>query len=373
MVEKIIEFTRTRDYIFIKELGEGACGKTVLLHDDIIDSDFVCKKYQPFDEEQKQTLFSNFVQEVKLLNQLHHNNVVRIFNYYLYPDMHAGFIIMEHVNGTDIEDYIKSQPEKINEIFIQVIDGFCHLEKNNILHRDIRTSNIMVTDDGDVKIIDLGFGKKIEQPDDFDKSIKLNSWCESPEEFKFDRYEFTTEVYFIGKLFENIIRENEIESFIYTSVLEKMCLKSDHVRIKSFFDIEKEINSNKFFEIDFDEKEKQCYREFADKLQSCIVKIESGTKYIDDIDQIQKKIENVYSNVSLEYYVPHVPHLVVCFMNGTFTYREQSDFPVDILRIFLQLFQSISPEKKRIIIANLNTRFDSITRYNLIKDDDIPF
>ena len=47
MEEKIVEFLRKRDYRLIKELGQGASGKTVLLHDDVINEFFVCKKYLP--------------------------------------------------------------------------------------------------------------------------------------------------------------------------------------------------------------------------------------------------------------------------------------------------------------------------------------
>ena len=83
MEEKIIEFIRIRDYKLLKELGQGACGKTVLLHDDFIDENFVCKKYCPFSEDHRQELFTNFIREIKLLHQVYHENVVRVFNYYL--------------------------------------------------------------------------------------------------------------------------------------------------------------------------------------------------------------------------------------------------------------------------------------------------
>ncbi|MDY6845109.1 MAG: protein kinase, partial [Thermodesulfobacteriota bacterium] len=146
MTENIIEFVRKKDLVFEKELGRGACGRTVILYDDIIDERFVCKKYAPVYEELKEQLkeqlFENFIREIKLLHLLNHVNIVRVFNYYIYPDQYAGYILMEYVKGTDIEEYLSKHPENINGIFIQVIDGFTHLEKNSILHRDIRPLNI---------------------------------------------------------------------------------------------------------------------------------------------------------------------------------------------------------------------------------------
>jgi len=81
----IVTFLRKRDYRFVRELGQGACGKTVLLYDEQIDEHLVCKKYAPYSEDSRQELFSGFVREVKLLHKILHHNVVRVFNYYLYP------------------------------------------------------------------------------------------------------------------------------------------------------------------------------------------------------------------------------------------------------------------------------------------------
>src|SRR5437773_5451144 len=62
---EIVHFLRKRDYRLIRELGQGACGKTVLLHDDLIDEAFVCKKYVPYAESERQKLFESFVREIK--------------------------------------------------------------------------------------------------------------------------------------------------------------------------------------------------------------------------------------------------------------------------------------------------------------------
>lgn len=183
MPDRIVEFVRKKDLIFVKELGQGACGKTVVLYDEVIGESFVCKKYAPIHEPLKRELFDNFVREIKLLHVLNHPNVVRVFNYYLYPDKLAGYILMELVRGTDIEEYLNTNPEQANQVFLQTVDGFNHLEKHGILHRDIRPQNILVSDDGLIKIIDFGFGKRIVTKHDFGKSITLNWWCEPPLEF----------------------------------------------------------------------------------------------------------------------------------------------------------------------------------------------
>jgi len=322
MQEKLIEFIRKRDYKLVKELGQGACGKTVLLHDDVINEHFVCKKYSPFCESDRQELFSNFIREIKLLHRVHHHNVVRVFNYYLYPDQFSGYILMEFVDGSDFDDYLEQTPEKTNEVFLQAISGFRYLEANNILHRDIRPQNLMVSSDGVLKIIDLGFGKRVEYPEDFDKSISLNWWCEPPEEFANSLYDFRTEVYFIGKLFEKIIQEQGIEHFKYKSILSNMCLRNPNLRIQSFFDINKEIHNNKFFQINLNEEEMAYYREFAQYLQKHITKIGSGAKYVDDFDKVQAQLEDAYRSFMLEDVSPDAALITRCFLNGPFYYKK---------------------------------------------------
>lgn len=376
MSDNVIEFVRKRNYILVRELGQGACGKTVLLRDDVIDELFVCKKYAPYYEEYKQELFENFLREIRLLHGVYHQNVVRVFNYHLYPDKLTGYILMEYVDGSDLDEYVVKNPSSLADIFNQTIKGFCHLESRNILHRDIRPMNLMVTNDGTVKIIDLGFGKKVEVVDDFDKSISLNWWCEPPNEFLEKKYNFATEVYFVGKLFEKVIQDLSIEDFQYRSVLRKMCQVEPKNRFISFLDVEREILSNKLFEIEFLGQELNSYRAFANAVTEHVTKIENGTKYADDHEKLVSKLESVYRNFMLEDEAPDCAPVLRCFLNGGFNYYK-SGFEVACIKNFISLMKSSNDEKRRIILANLESRFDSIERYKHHNfsdfDDDIPF
>lgn len=374
MEKNIIEFIRKKDFEFVKELGQGACGKTVLLHDDIIDENFVCKKYSPLFDQDKESLFWKFVQEIKLLHLVYHLNVVRVFSYYIYPEHHAGYILMEFIDGYDIEDYLSKYPENINEIFLQTIEGFKHLESNNILHRDIRPQNILVREDGTVKIIDFGFGKQVFFEADFDKSISLNWWCVPPDEFSDHVYDFRTEIYFIGKLFEKLITEKGIEQFQYKDALNQMCHKNPNNRTQTFFDVNKEIQKNKFYEIDFEYDELQSYRAFSDHLFQSISKVEHGTKYFDNIGKLQSQIEALYKKCMLEESLPDNTTLIRFFINGSYYYNKKFNFPIYVIKNFINLLRSCSIEKKNIILSNIHTKLDAIPGYEeTVPDYDIPF
>jgi eukaryotic-like serine/threonine-protein kinase len=371
----MLEFLRKKDYELKEELGQGACGQTVLLYDSQIDEYFVCKKYSPFSDDYREELFKNFIEEIKILHKLYHKNVVRVFNYYLYPEHFSGYILMEYIIGSDIEAYLKQYPENINEVFIQTINGFTYLEETNILHRDIRPYNILITTDNIVKIIDFGFGKKIDTSHDFDKSISLNWWCEPPLEFDEKKYNFSTEVYFIGKLFEKIISEYDIEIFNYRSVLNSMCKKDMAERTSSFSEVNKIILNNQFSEIEFEDIEVEYYRNFSDSLFNLISKIDNGTKYINDIQKIEKNLEDIYRNSMLEIYIPKPERVVECFLSGVFYYHKRNDFEVNELKNFINILRACSIEKKKIILSNIQTKLDSITRYTKEEpdEDDLPF
>ncbi|QDU14547.1 Serine/threonine-protein kinase PrkC [Gimesia maris] len=371
--KQLVTFLRKRDYILVSELGRGACGQTVLLHDDLINEYFICKKYCPQTESRRKEYFDNFVREIKLLHQLHHPNVVRVFNYYLYPDQFAGYILMEYIDGFEIDKYVAENPEKINDVFRQTLSGFEHLEQAKILHRDVRLRNLMVTSEGVVKVIDLGFGKQIENSEDFNKSVSLNWWCETPDEFNSSQYDFSTDVYFVGKLFEKLIRDNNISHFNYSEALRKMCSTSTFMRTQSFGAVLQEIRNDQFDEIEFSDSDIQIYRNFANELSAHIPKIENGAKYIDDLSKIERRLYNAYQNFMLERYVPDCSVVINCFIDGVY-YLKRTGFSVSAVKEFLSLIQSCTNERGQLILANLHTRLDSIARYDNTWDaDDVPF
>jgi serine/threonine protein kinase len=372
--QDVVEFVRKKDYLLIKELGQGACGRTVLLRDEAIEEEFVCKKYSPLISAMKEELFKNFVQEIKLLFLLNHPNIVRVFNYYLYPERHTGYILMEHVEGLEIDDYLAMRPEELDKVFLQTIEGFSYLEQRQILHRDIRTQNLMVSSDGNVKIIDFGFGKRIGSEVDFDKSISLNWWCELPQEFSQGLYDFGTEVYFVGQMFAKIIQDKQITDFSHANVLERMVLRDPRNRTSSFSTVQHELSQQEFLQVQFSEAETDAYRSFSSQLVAALTKLESSTKYISDAREVLAKLEDAFKNSMLNEYLTKPGIAANCFLSGTYYYRQNRTIEVEALGKFLHVFRAATTAKRNILLRNLHTRLDAIDRYEAASfDDDIPF
>ena len=297
-----------------------------------------------------------------------------MFNYYLYPNQKTGYILMDYIKGNTIADFIKDNPDRINDIFIQIINGFKYLEENGILHRDIRPENILVTETGIVKIIDFGFGKQILFNENYDKSISLNWRYSIPEEFSEQIYDQATEVYFIGKLIEEIIEDNKIENFGYPRVLKNMILKNKEKRAPTFLSISRDVINQEGNLLEFNESDKLVYKNFATSLDSIINKIRDDSHYISDIDKIIKSLEDILQVSSLEDYIQTPSLISRAFMKGEYYVIKNSEFLVLHLKYFIELLRRSSTERRKVILNNLWQRFDKKLRYSSNPvSDDLPF
>ena len=151
-----------------------------------------------------------------------------------------------------------------------------------------------------------------------------------------------------------------------------MCNHDPDGRIQAFSEIDREMQQSRFFEIGFTDAEMAVYRSFADKMESHVTKVERDAKYQDDMDRAQTALENVYRTFMLEETVPESSAVLKCFVHGAYYYKKKG-FPVAVVRDFVHLLKSSSPEQKRVILLNLHTRLNSIVRYKEPELDDCPF
>lgn len=387
----ILPFVRKKDYLFKKWLTPGGTGDTVLIYDESINEYFVCKKFAPKQREYTDELFSNFVQEVIILYKVFHKNIVRIYNHFLYINQKSGYIIMEYIDGEDIDKYLKANPDKINEVFLQVVDGFLHLEQIEVLHRDIRTSNILVsTRDNMVKIIDFGFGKKIETDKDFKTKLLLN-WTQSelPSEIDDDTYCVATDLYFVGKLFYKIINQTSNSYFKYSDILEKMIIIDYYERLKSFNTLKQLINADLIISVKNNEKE--IYRSVANYLTESISKLYQNPIFDFDDESVITKLNDLLKKVRWEECISSIDLFVKCFFVeinceyescGSYDYygncNQAFTIDIDVVHNFFAMFKSLSVDERKNLLENLyynriaNMRI-IVETIEVIDDDDIPF
>lgn len=370
----IVVFDAKKNFTFIKKLGGGGTGDTHLFKDETTDMLFAIKKYVPKDQRYIDDHYRRFVDEIKILFTISHPNIVRIYNYYLYPQAKTGFLQMEYVDGICIDQYEPMPWDKKGweEVFTEVVAAFEYLEKNHILHRDIRPANIMIDKDGNVKIIDFGFGKQLNGTRNDDNSILLN-WpaTEMPNEVQLNQeYDERTEIYFVGTLFRHLLK-NGIKDFRYQHIVEKMIKIHPDQRYSSFSDIMADITAGVLSEIDFTDTQKTCYRVFADALCSHIYSYNNKYNPINDIGQTLSKLAELIRNSSLEQFIQNNSQLIGCFITGGYTFNNRKEIKLQVVTDFYSLVTSLPPAKRKLIFANIYTRLAMI---KVVMDDpDLPF
>lgn len=361
MKQDKITFDNPVTYIKQETLGSGATGLVLLLKDERIDQVFACKKYilSPFAEDGD--FFQYFKDEIKLLHLLYHRNVVRVFNYYLYPQCNTGYIIMEYVQGEKIDKYVADNPHTIDSLFEQVVEAFISIHNVGVMHRDIKPSNILVTRDGILKVIDFGLGKKV----DIDSlpesnSLSLAGMYERPNDYR--TYSFKTEVYFVGQLFLGLLKDHQIQNFKFYHIIERMCAKDPKDRIPSFIDVYNEMKTVEASTYDFDEEEKFVYRAFADSCLRILSTVDSDSTYRMDVEEVIRQLEQCLQDSSLEEEVQDSYQLISSFIVGRYNLSTRLKCPVSVLEDFIHLLKSNSVVKRKIILSNLWGRLNQIDR-----------
>src|SRR5262249_45891785 len=105
-----------------------------------------------------------FVQEARAASALNHPNIITIHE--IGREHSIDFVVMEYVAGKTLDRLIPRRGLKLNEVLkysIQIADGLAKAHSAGIIHRDLKPGNVMVTDDGLVKVLDFGLAKLTER------------------------------------------------------------------------------------------------------------------------------------------------------------------------------------------------------------------
>jgi serine/threonine-protein kinase len=110
---------------------------------------------------------SRFRREALAAARLVHPNVVQVFDFGFDEAAHRHFIVMEQVPGHSCAELLRERGhldvEETVEIVAQACRGLDYAHRNGVVHRDVKPGNLLVTDDGVVKLADFGIAKATEQ------------------------------------------------------------------------------------------------------------------------------------------------------------------------------------------------------------------
>jgi serine/threonine protein kinase len=156
-------------YRILEKLGEGGMGVVYKARDLHLDRN-AALKVLPADKVSDPERRRRFVQEAKAASALNHPNIVTIYDIDEADGMH--FMAMELVAGKTLDQLIGRKGLPLKDALnyaVQIADALGKAHAAGIVHRDLTPSNIMVTDEGLVKILDFGLAKLMEpaaEPDE---------------------------------------------------------------------------------------------------------------------------------------------------------------------------------------------------------------
>lgn len=150
-------------YKILEKLGAGGQGAVYKAQDTKLDRTVVIK-ILPAELTAKTANFKRFEREAQLCSQLDHPNVCTIFDFN--EDDGVFYIAMQYVAGKNVRQLVNGRPLELKSalsIAIQVCDALAYTHARNIIHRDIKAGNVMVTETGQAKILDFGLAKLVQE------------------------------------------------------------------------------------------------------------------------------------------------------------------------------------------------------------------
>ncbi len=142
------------------ELGRGGMGVVYKAWEDSLQR-FVAIKMLGDQLTQDESIKQRFLREARAVADLNHPNVVQVFT----VDTHEGrpYFAMEYVEGESLTDLIRTSnrvnPKRAAQIIKEAANGLAAAHAKDVIHRDIKPDNIMLTKHGGVKVVDFGIAK----------------------------------------------------------------------------------------------------------------------------------------------------------------------------------------------------------------------
>jgi serine/threonine protein kinase len=148
-------------YEILGHLGRGGMGSVYKVHDRTLNETVALKTLRP-DIAASPEMTQRFLSEIKLARRIGHRNVCRIFEYG--DDGPLRFIAMEYIEGIDLRKVIQQNGPFTGaaglEVALQIASGLEAIHELGVIHRDLKTANLMRDSRGQIKLMDFGIAKE---------------------------------------------------------------------------------------------------------------------------------------------------------------------------------------------------------------------
>ena len=185
-------------YEIISKVGTGGMADVYKARDHKLNRLVAVKVLKPEFRDDK-TFIAKFQKEAQAAAGLAHPNIVNVYD--VGDDEGVNFIVMELVEGITLKDYIKKKGKlsvkEATSIAIQVSLGLEAAHNRNIVHRDVKPQNIIISTDGKVKLSDFGIARAVTS-NTITSNVMVSVHYSSPEQVRGEYSDKKSDIYSLG-------------------------------------------------------------------------------------------------------------------------------------------------------------------------------
>ncbi|WP_430600552.1 eukaryotic-like serine/threonine-protein kinase [Enterococcus sp. DIV0008] len=194
-------------YKIIGNIGSGGMANVFLAHDLILDREVAIKVLR-FDFQNDQSAIRRFQREALAATELVHPNIVTVYD--VGEEDGMQFLVMEYVKGMDLKRYIQTHYPvpylQIVDIIQQILSAVALAHQHRIIHRDLKPQNVLINEDGVVKITDFGIAIALSETSITQTNSMLGSvHYLSPEQARGSMATNQSDIYAIGIILYEIL------------------------------------------------------------------------------------------------------------------------------------------------------------------------
>jgi len=190
---------RDERYTLVEEVGRGGMGIVYKARDNILER-MVAFKILPTSLKEHPQALKNFFREAKSAARLNHPNIVTVYD--AGEEGGTYYIAMEYVEGETIKQILNREGVLPVKAVIMIAGQICkaleYAHGRKIVHRDIKSSNIMWTPEKQVKLMDFGLAKVIEEVKGYQTIASGTPYYMSPEQTLGRNIDHRTDIYSLG-------------------------------------------------------------------------------------------------------------------------------------------------------------------------------
>jgi len=187
-------------YEIIEELGRGGMGNVYRVVDKKINEEMALKLLHPAIAAEKKTI-ERFKNELKLARKITHKNVCRMYDFN--EEEGTPYITMEYVPGEDLKNMIRMTGQmsvgRAVSFAKQICEGLAEAHRLGVVHRDLKSRNIMIDREGNARIMDFGIARSLKAEGITDDGIMVGTpEYMSPEQVKGEEADHRSDIYSFG-------------------------------------------------------------------------------------------------------------------------------------------------------------------------------